>query len=95
MILAKYELGAHELAIFRGSCDNLNRFMQAKKLMDEEGIVVTAPTGQKKKHPAAEIERQAWLAFISGMRALAISEAYDEFAPPARRQGRPPGIPRR
>ncbi len=91
LILSKYEMGAHELTIFRGTCDNLNRFMQAKKLMDEQGIVITSPTGILKKHPAAEIERQSWLAFIAGMKALAINEAYDELAPPRRKPGRPSG----
>jgi len=92
-VLRKYDLAAHEVEIVRGCCDQLHRYQQCKRTLDKEGLTFQTASGQIKKHPLCEIERQSWAGFLSGVRTLSIDDAIDETEVKPKR-GRPIGIER-
>ncbi|MDP8958285.1 MAG: hypothetical protein M3N51_03585, partial [Actinomycetota bacterium] len=55
----QYELERHHLHLLAGALEAWDRAQEARKLLDEEGIVVQDRFGQPKAHPAVRIERDA------------------------------------
>ena len=87
-VVQKFDLESFELEIFYGCCDNLNRFHEAKEILDKDGITFTTTSGQIKKHPATELERQGWMSFLAGMKQLKFTDAIQALEQP-KKLGRP------
>ncbi len=79
--------GPDSLALLRVACFALERLLQAKKILDREGVTFKTETGQIKQHPACSVEKDARSGFVQAIRLLGIS--YDE-AGFRRGPGRPP-----
>lgn len=92
-IVSKFDLEAHELEILHGTCDCLQRFYEVREILDRDGLVFKTESGQIKKHPLAEVERQSWASFLSGMKALPFANAIDNDVLGAQKKG--PGRPLR
>jgi hypothetical protein len=69
-----YSFEDFELEILRGSMDNYNRFLQAQKTLNEQGMTFTTESGQIKVNPLCNIEKCAWASFLSGIKQLKISD---------------------
>ena len=70
--LKEYEFTSDGLEVLRMACHSLERFLQAKDILDKEGIVFKTKNGYK-KHPAAEIEKTARQGFLQACKQLGIS----------------------
>jgi phage terminase small subunit len=79
-ILAEYELEAEALLVLRAACENWDRAQQAREAIAAEGLTLGG-----KRHPAVDIEKQAYGLFLRSMRQLGL----DVVAPGP--VGRPPG----
>jgi len=69
-IHTQFALEADELELLRTACDALARLYQARDQLDREGLTFKTATGQIRKHPANEIEKNARAGFISSLKAL-------------------------
>jgi phage terminase small subunit len=65
---------------------NFDRAEAARRLLDEQGIVITDRWGQSKPHPAAAVERDARSGMLAAFRALNL-----DLEPLRDRPGRPGG----
>jgi P27 family predicted phage terminase small subunit len=81
-IIKNFELEADSLKVFQVACHSLNRYLEAKEKLDNEGTTYMTSTGNIKKHPANEIEKVAKSQFLQAMRMLGISDV--EPKPPGR-----------
>jgi phage terminase small subunit len=59
-------------------CTALDRLTQCRKVIEDEGLVLTDRKGDKLLHPAAKAESAARAAFQSGMRALRLQPSTAE-----------------
>lgn len=65
------ELPTDALLTLRVALENFDRSQQARKILNREGLIVTnKKTGVSRKHPAAEIEKNATSQFLAAMRLL-------------------------
>ena len=64
---------------------SLSRFHRAREIIDDEGEAYKTSSGQRKKHPAVEVEKNARQGFLAAMKALNLDYG-DE---PQPRAGRP------
>ena len=86
-VFAEYDVGADAREILRVGCISLTRYLQAKEILDREGLVFKTETGQVKKNPVCQIEKDSLTSFLQAMRLLGL-----EFEQPKPRgPGRPPG----
>lgn len=63
-------LDKNALIILERVCESFDRYLQAKDLLDAEGIIIKSSTGLPKKHPAVEVERIARVGFLQAWRML-------------------------
>ncbi len=92
-VAAGWELGEAELELLQLACETRDRYAAAKKMLDEEGLVLRDRFGQQKAHPAAAIERDARIALVRIVRELGLEEEappqpYEPLALRQRRQRR-------
>lgn len=80
-----YEFDVDGLEILRVACMSLDRYLQACEILDVEGVTFETTSGQVKKHPANEIEKNARQGFLQAVKMLGISLDNEE----KRRPGRP------
>jgi P27 family predicted phage terminase small subunit len=66
----EFDLGPDSLEVLRVACYSLERYLQAKRILDKEGITFQTDGGQVKKHPASEIEKAARVGFLQAIRLL-------------------------
>ena len=79
-----YEIDEKHHAVFYGTIENLNRFYLCNTIIEAEGMTFKTESGQIRKHPACQVQKDSWSAFLLGLKALGLHE-YQE------RLGRPPG----
>ncbi len=76
-LLGEYGFGVHELELLQSALEALDRMAEAKAILDREGIITRDRFGAPRKHPAVSIEEQARIAFVRGMRELALEVPTD------------------
>jgi P27 family predicted phage terminase small subunit len=84
-LLTDWEMTDDMLAILRNALEANDRVIEAKNILDKDGLIVIDRFGQKQKHPAASIERDN----RALMARLLASLKLETEAP--RGPGRPPG----
>lgn len=87
-VMADYALEAHHLLLLQGAAEAWDRLTEARTVLAAEGLTVATKDGSKKRHPAADIERDSRLAFARLLRELDL----DADEPPERPAWRPPAI---
>ena len=87
-VMHDYALEPHHLRLLEAACDAWDRMVEARETLREEGLTVETKQGGTKRHPCADIERDARLAFARLLRELDL----DADAPPERPEWRPPAI---
>jgi P27 family predicted phage terminase small subunit len=71
------------LALLLTACEALDRMAAARRVIEADGEIVEDRYGQKKVHPACQLERDSRNGFLAAMRALSLDMG------PARPVGRP------
>lgn len=71
-IIADFDLDSHHHKILVKAAEAHDRGEQARKLLKDDGIVITDRFGTKKAHPAVAIERDARVAFMRAVRELGL-----------------------
>jgi len=87
----EYEFSDDEERILHAICENLDIFWRATDQLTKEGLTFVSENGMIRKHPACEISKNAWAAFLAGCRMLGIGKQQVE--QPKRGPGRPPATP--
>jgi P27 family predicted phage terminase small subunit len=78
-LFADYQLDdAAGLVLLQSACEAYDRLQEARKVLAEDGAVMTDRWGQKKPHPAAGIERDARNQLHSALRLLKLEPGADE-----------------
>jgi len=80
--LNEYPLSHDETTLLRGAVQNLSVYWQAMDQLQKEGLTITSDNGMTRKHPANEIAKNSWSAFLAGCRLLQICQ------PPVAKGGR-------
>ena len=75
-----FELQSDAVLILRCACENFDLAQEAREMVKKEGL-----TTENKRHPAIDVEKQAYSLFLRSMRALGL----DIIQPGP--LGRPPG----
>ena len=83
-ITGKYQIDEKHYAVFYGTIENLNRFYLCNEIIKKEGMTFKTSTGQIRKNPACQIQKDCWSAFLLGLKALGLHEYQNKL-------GRPPG----
>ena len=83
-IIDSYHIDEKHHAVFYGTCENLNNFYLADALIKADGMVFKTESGQIRKNPACQVQKDAWSAFLLGLKALGLHEYQAKL-------GRPPG----
>ena len=87
-VLDSYDLEPHHLKLLEAAATAWDRMVEARALVDAEGLVVHDRWGQAKAHPAVNIERDARIAFARLVRELDLEgEPQSDVRPPRRRGG--------
>lgn len=73
-VLSDWELSADEFEVLVTTCDRLQRFHVARLQIEKEGMTFTSSTGVIKTHPLLVVEKNAYMAFLSGCRRLNLKE---------------------
>lgn len=68
------------------ACESLDRYWEAKKEIDDKGLLMVDRYGCQKLNPACSVEKTAKQSFLAAMRALRL-----DIEPPHATAGRPPG----
>jgi len=68
-VMGDYELEPHHELLLSAAADAWDRMTEARAQLREEGLTVATKSG-KKRHPAADIERDSRLAFARLLREL-------------------------
>jgi P27 family predicted phage terminase small subunit len=80
-----YRLEDSDFALLEAACRQLDRADEARKAIEEHGVMVRDRFGQLKPSPAVEVERQAHLAFARLSRELGLgADVADSRIPRAR-----------
>lgn len=79
-IMAEYELEVDARLILRAACENWDRAQQAREQIAKDGLLLDG-----RRHPAVDVEKQAYSLYLRAMRQLGL----DVVAPGP--IGRPPG----
>jgi phage terminase small subunit len=83
-VLENWELRDEELTTLEVAVYSLNRYHQARKILDREGLIVKTGT-MPRKHPAIEVEKISRAGFLSALKQLGLKP------PPEKPEiGRPP-----
>jgi phage terminase small subunit len=85
-VLTDFDLDNHHQRLLECAADSWDEMVAARQILRAEGYSVGTRDGGKKKHPAADIERDARLAFCRCLRELDL----DADGEPARPEWRPP-----
>ena len=69
-ITEAFELDESGLIVLKVALESYDRMIEARKILDTEGLTIVTPSGQVKKHPANEIEKTARAGFLMAWRML-------------------------
>lgn len=53
-----------------GTMENYNTFYECKRILKKEGLTFKTKTGQVKVHPLLAVQKNAWNAYLAGLRIL-------------------------
>lgn len=81
-VIETYELDSHHLHVLTMACEAMDRSTEARKLIEEQGMVYMDKAGQPKPHPAVIVERDQKDLFRRLLRELNLSEEPAESRPP-------------
>jgi P27 family predicted phage terminase small subunit len=87
-VVRAWKLSAHHLRVLQAAAESWDRMVEAREVLEKEGLVVTDRFGQKKQHPAFGIERDSRLSFVRCVRELALSDEQLPDTRPPRLSGR-------
>ena len=73
-----YVLEHHHLRVLQAACEAWDRLQGARRVLDDEGIVIRDRFGVAKPHPANAIELDARIAFARLIRELRLDSAADQ-----------------
>lgn len=85
-VLDSWELDGEYMELLFGTAANLDRYWRCEEILAAEGLTIVYETGQIRKHPASEISKNSWAAFLAGVRQLKLEDPAE-----TRRPGRPDG----
>lgn len=71
-ITSEFQIEKKHYATFYGTCENLNDFYSAKELIKNQGMTFETQTGQIRKNPACQIQKDSWSAFLQGLKVLGL-----------------------
>lgn len=87
-VLTAYGLEDFHQAILAVACEALDRKVQARELLDAEGLTTVDKNLIARPHPAVAIERDSAIRLLRALRELSLdAESVDEYVRPARIQG--------
>jgi phage terminase small subunit len=69
-VLTDYDLDAHHIHLLEAACDSWDEMVRAREVLRVEGFTVPTKASGPKRHPCADIERDARLAFARLLREL-------------------------
>lgn len=69
-ITKEWTLDASGLILLDTALRAFDRLKEAQHLIDEEGIVITSPTGHRKPHPCLRIEKEARQGLLQAWKML-------------------------
>ena len=82
-----FDLDGEATATLKCGCDCLEQFFRARDTLLVEGAFFETTSGQKKKHPCVEIQKNALAGYLASMRSLNLE--WDPDRDPKRGPGRP------
>ena len=84
-VLETYDLGPDQVMTLQAMLENWDRAQQAREILAKNGGPLLVEDGRTKRHPAIDVEKQAYSLFQRLQRTLGI-----DLEPPGP-VGRPPG----
>lgn len=84
-VVRDYDLEPHHRRVLTAAAEAWDRMLQARELLDADGITYTDRFGAPRKHPAVSIEENARIAFLRAVRELALDDDDVPEARPPRR----------
>jgi P27 family predicted phage terminase small subunit len=70
-VIAEFDItDAAGLALLLTACEALDRMSAARRVIEADGEITEDRYGQKKVHPACQLERDSRNGFLAAMRAL-------------------------
>jgi P27 family predicted phage terminase small subunit len=85
-IVSEFELLPADLKVLQAAAESWDRAQQARQEVEADGLTVEDRWGQKKQHPAVNVERDSRAAFVRCVRELRLDG--EEPGEP----GRPPSL---
>jgi P27 family predicted phage terminase small subunit len=68
--LKDFSFEVDEKEMLKIACHSYNRMLEAKKLLDAEGLTFTMPSGAVRKHPASDVEKHSRAALLQALKVL-------------------------
>ncbi len=86
-VVSDYDLERHHLKLLQAAAECWDRTAEARALIQRDGVVIEDRFGQKKPHPACDIERHNRALFARMLRELAldVEEPAEAVRPPTMR----------
>ena len=81
-IESDYVLTEHQKLLLSECATAWDRSQQARRCLEQDGLMLTASSGRPMTHPAVAVERDARLAFVRILRELALDAGPAEARPP-------------
>jgi len=76
----------HHFTVLDVAAWAMHRSLQAREILEAEGLVVTDAKGKPLPHPCISVERDSDIRFMRAMRELNIDVSPEESRPPGVRQ---------
>jgi hypothetical protein len=86
-VVEAYDLERHHLRLLEGAASAWDRMVQARTILDVEGLTFTDKSGDPRTRPEIAVERDSRTAFARLVRELDL-----DIQPPPEPRGRPPGL---
>lgn len=80
-IVTEFDLEAHQLKTLEAACQSWDRFVQARKILDREGLTFVDRLGNVRARPEGKIEVDSRTAFLRAMRELGLDHVGAPEAP--------------
>lgn len=68
----EFDLQEHHLALLEQACKCVDRLVEARDVLDRDGITTTDRYGAQKQHPAIAVERDSRIALARLVRDLGL-----------------------
>jgi P27 family predicted phage terminase small subunit len=81
--VALFELDEHHIKLLTLACESFDRAVQARKLIEKDGLTFVDRHGSIKPHAAVAIEKDSRIAFARLVREIGMDVADSESRPPA------------